>query len=119
MFEYVTSGDGFYKDGSFIQHQALAYMGGYGAQLYEKLSILFSVFAGSEYELTYDDEAEQLIFDMVFDGIEPFIYNGLCMDMISGRDITRNTSNDRLRGQNPGCNDADRGCDAKRAAGAL
>lgn len=98
VFEYVTSGDGFYKDGSFIQHQALAYMGGYGSQLYEKLSILFSVFAGSEYELTYDDEAEQLIFDMVFDGIEPFIYNGLCMDMISGRDITRNTSNDRLRG---------------------
>ena len=89
MFEYVTSGDGFYKDGSFIQHQALAYMGGYGSQLYEKLSILFSVFAGSDYELTYDDEAEQLIFDMVFDGIEPFIYNGLCMDMISGRDITR------------------------------
>lgn len=73
-------------------------MGGYGSQLYEKLSILFSVFAGSDYELTYDDEAEQLIFDMVFDGIEPFIYNGLCMDMISGRDITRNTSNDRLRG---------------------
>lgn len=98
VFEYVTSGDGFYEDGSFIQHQALAYMGGYGSQLYEKLSILFSVLAGSNYELTYDDQAEQLIFDMVFEGIEPFIYNGLCMDMISGRDITRNTSSDKKRG---------------------
>lgn len=98
VFEYVTSGDGFYKDGSFIQHQALAYMGGYGSQLYEKLSILFSVLAGSNYELTYDDQAEQLIFDMVFEGIEPFLYNGLCMDMISGRDITRKTSNDKARG---------------------
>ena len=35
---------------------------------------------------------------MVFEGIEPFLYNGLCMDMISGRDITRNTSSDKERG---------------------
>lgn len=98
VFQYVTSGDGFYEDGSFIQHQALAYMGGYGSQLYEKLSILFSVFAGSDYELVYDDHAEQILFDMVFEGIEPFIYDGLCMDMISGRDITRNTAYDKKRG---------------------
>ncbi|MDR0925870.1 MAG: DNRLRE domain-containing protein, partial [Hungatella sp.] len=98
VFEYVTTGDGFYEDGSFIQHQALAYMGGYGSQLYEKLSILFSVFSGTDFELTYEDHAEQLIFDMVFEGIEPFIYNGLCMDMVSGRDITRKTSNDKARG---------------------
>ena len=98
VFEYVTTGDGFYEDGSFIQHQALAYMGGYGSQLYEKLSILFSVFSGTDFELTYEDHAEQLIFDMVFEGIEPFIYNGLCMDMVSGRDITRKTTNDKDRG---------------------
>lgn len=98
VFQYVTSGDGFYEDGSFIQHQALAYMGGYGSQLYEKLSILFSVLAGSDYELTYEDQAEQIIFDMVFEGIEPFLYDGLCMDMISGRDMTRNTASDKSRG---------------------
>lgn len=98
VFEYVTTGDGFYRDGSFIQHQALAYMGGYGSQLYEKLSILFSVFSGTDFELTYEDHAEQLVFDMVFEGIEPFIYNGLCMDMISGRDVTRKYSNDKVRG---------------------
>ena len=98
VFVYVTSGDGFYEDGSFIQHQALAYMGGYGSSLYEKLSILFSVFSGTEFELAYDDQAEQLIFDVVFEGIEPFLYDGLCMDMISGRDITRKESSDRERG---------------------
>lgn len=98
VFEYVTTGDGFYEDGSFIQHQALAYMGGYGSQLYEKLSILFSVFSGTDFELTYQDHGEQLVFDMVFEGIEPFIYNGLCMDMVSGRDVTRKTSNDKARG---------------------
>lgn len=98
VFEYVTAGDGFYRDGSFIQHQALAYMGGYGSQLYEKLSILFSVFSGTDFELTYRDHGEQLVFDMVFEGIEPFIYNGLCMDMVSGRDVTRKYSNDKVRG---------------------
>ncbi|ADL05163.1 polysaccharide lyase family 8 super-sandwich domain-containing protein [Lacrimispora saccharolytica] len=98
VFKYVTGGDGFYEDGSFIQHQALAYMGGYGSQLYEKLSILFSVFSGTDFELTYEDHAEQLIYDMIFEGIEPFIYHGLCMDLVSGRDITRKTSNDKTRG---------------------
>ena len=98
VFEYVTDGDGFYEDGSFIQHQALAYMGGYGSQLYEKLSILFSVLSGSDYELVYDDNAQQLIFDMVFEGIEPFIYDGLCMDMVSGRSVTRKETNDKNRG---------------------
>ena len=29
--EYVTSGDGFYRDGSFIQHDNVAYNGTYAA----------------------------------------------------------------------------------------
>lgn len=98
VFQYVKTGDGFYEDGSFIQHQALAYMGGYGSSLYEKLSILFQVLHGTKYELTYDDGAEKLIFDMVFEGIEPFLYNGVFMDMVSGRDITRKTAYDKKRG---------------------
>lgn len=98
VFTYVTSGDGFYEDGSFIQHQALAYMGGYGAQLYEKLSIFFHVLNDTKWELTYDDHAEQLVFDMIFEGMEPFLYNGIFVDMVSGRDITRNASCDKERG---------------------
>jgi len=33
VFPYVTTGDGFYADGSFIQHRALPYQGEYGAHL--------------------------------------------------------------------------------------
>lgn len=98
VFAYVTTGDGFYRDGSFIQHQALAYMGGYGASLYEKLSVLFSVLKDSDWELSYDDGSEQLIFDMIFEGIEPLMYDANFMDMASGRDITRKGSSDRKRG---------------------
>lgn len=98
VFTYVKTGDGFYEDGSFIQHQALAYMGGYGSQLYEKLGIFFVVFKDSDWELTYDDGAEQLVFDMVFNGIEPFFYDGLFMDMVSSRGITRKGTDDKVRG---------------------
>lgn len=98
VFSYVTTGDGFYEDGSFIQHGALAFMGGYGKSLYEKLSIFFVVMKDSPWELTYEDHAEQLVFDMIFKGIEPFYHQGLFMDMVSGRDITRKGSNDKIRG---------------------
>lgn len=98
VFAYVDTGDGFYRDGSFIQHQALAYIGGYGSDLYEKLSIFFVVLKDSRWELTYSDGAEQLAFDMIVKGIEPFFYKGLFMDMVSGRGITRKESSDKTRG---------------------
>lgn len=98
VFEYVTTGDGFYEDGSFIQHQALAFIGGYGKDLYEKLSIFFVVMKDSNWEISYNDGAENLVFDMIFEGIEPFFHEGRFMDMVSGRDIVRQKSYDKERG---------------------
>lgn len=98
VFEYVTTGDGFYEDGSFIQHQALAFIGGYGKDLYEKLSIFFVVMKDSSWEISYDDGAENLVFDMIFEGIEPFFHEGRFMDMVSSRDVVRKASYDKERG---------------------
>ncbi len=36
---YVTSGDGFYEDGSFVQHQWHPYNGGYGSSMLHHLSV--------------------------------------------------------------------------------
>ena len=36
MFAFVTSGDGFYVDGSFIQHTRHPYTGSYGLVLLER-----------------------------------------------------------------------------------
>src|SRR5690606_3962423 len=33
IFPYVTKGDGFYSDGSFVQHKNFAYTGGYGSSI--------------------------------------------------------------------------------------
>lgn len=72
VLQYVISGDGFYRDGSYIQHRAIGYIGGYGIPLYEKFSLLFSVLAGTDYEMVYPDNAQQLMSDMIFEGCERF-----------------------------------------------
>ncbi|MFV0413348.1 MAG: DNRLRE domain-containing protein, partial [Oscillospiraceae bacterium] len=98
VFAYVTAGDGFYQDGSYIQHQALSFMGAYGKDLYTQLSIFFVTLKSSPWQLSYEDGCEKIPFDMIFEGVEPFFYNGLYMDMVSGRDIVRQNKTDKRRG---------------------
>ena len=37
-FNYVEKGDGFYQDGSFVQHTVYGYIGGYGSALIHAFS---------------------------------------------------------------------------------
>ena len=46
-WQYVTSGDGFFRDGSFVQHSTLGYTGTYGVVLLGGLSKLFALLADS------------------------------------------------------------------------
>lgn len=94
---YEGCADGFFKDGSYIQHQALAYIGGYGSDLYCNLALFLRVLKGSRWEIKYPDGREQLAFDTVFLGIEPFLYKKHMMDMVSGRMVTRPSQSDLLR----------------------
>lgn len=94
---YSKDADGFYADGSFIQHQGLAYITGYGADLYNNLGVFLVALNGSDWEIQYDDNAEYIAYDFVFSGVEPFLYSTRAMDLVSGRDITRKESYDRER----------------------
>lgn len=96
VFPYVTTGDGYYADGSFIQHTNVPYIGGYGAVLVDGLGRLFALLAGSTWEVT--DPGQQLFLDTIDMAIAPFIYNGLMMDCVSGRGISRETGSDHERG---------------------
>ena len=87
VFPYVTSGDGFYADGSFIQHTTTPYIGGYGAVLDDGLGRLFALLRGSAWQV--DDPGSQLFLDTVENAVAPFVYNGLMMDNVSGRGISR------------------------------
>ncbi|MFG3367679.1 polysaccharide lyase 8 family protein [Streptomyces sp. NPDC090032] len=95
VFPYVTSGDGFYTDGSFIQHTSIPYIGGYGSVLHDGVGRLLALLRGSSWELK--DPNTQLFLDTVEKAVAPFIYNGLMMDNVSARGISRNGSNDHLR----------------------
>lgn len=79
--------DGFWQDGSYFQHSTIAYMGGYGAALYESLAPFFYVFADTEWELVYSDNAQDIPLDFIFKGIEPLIYDGSFMEMAAGRHV--------------------------------
>lgn len=79
--------DGFWMDGSYFQHSTIAYTGGYGAALYQKLAPFFYVFSDSPWELTYSDNAQDVPLNFIFEGIEPLIYNGSFMEMAAGRHV--------------------------------
>ncbi|MEV7520286.1 polysaccharide lyase 8 family protein [Streptomyces sp. NPDC091371] len=87
VFPLVTSGDGFYADGSFVQHTHLSYTGSYGAVLLGGLAGLFSLLSGSAWAVT--DPDRQLVLDAVEKSFAPFLYNGLMMDAVSGRSTSR------------------------------
>ncbi|MEW2289133.1 polysaccharide lyase 8 family protein [Streptomyces sp. NPDC047841] len=87
VFPYVTRGDGLYADGSFVQHTWVAYSGTYGQVLLDGLGRLFALLAGSEWEVT--DPARQNILDGVEHAYAPLIHDGLVMDCVNGRAISR------------------------------
>jgi hyaluronate lyase len=97
IFHYVTVGDGYHADGSFIQHNDVPYTGTYGIVLLGGLARLFTFFAGTPWEVK--DEGLKIVFDAVERTYTPFIYNGLMMDGVSGRAITRSGSRDRGHGR--------------------
>ncbi|MFJ6570828.1 polysaccharide lyase 8 family protein [Streptomyces sp. NPDC091292] len=87
VFPYVTSGDGLYADGSFIQHTWVAYSGTYGQVMLDGLGRLFALLAGSDWEVT--DPGKQIILDSVEHAYAPLIVDGLVMDSVNGRAISR------------------------------
>ncbi|MFJ9868724.1 polysaccharide lyase 8 family protein [Streptomyces sp. NPDC101165] len=87
VFPYVTRGDGLYADGSFVQHAWVAYSGTYGQVLLDGLGRLFALLAGSPWEVT--DPARQNVLDSVEHAYAPLIHEGLVMDCVNGRAISR------------------------------
>jgi hyaluronate lyase len=96
VFPYVTEGDGYYADGSFIQHTNIPYIGGYGSVLVSGLGRLFALLRGSSWEVT--DPNQSLFLDTIDNALAPFIYNGLMMDCVSSRGITRQGGSDHTKG---------------------
>ncbi|MFG2138061.1 polysaccharide lyase 8 family protein [Streptomyces sp. NPDC048650] len=87
VFPYVTTGDGIHADGSVVQHTWVPCTGSYGAVLIDGLSRLFALLGGSPWAVT--DPGRQMFLDAVERSYAPFLFNGLMMDGVSGRAVSR------------------------------
>ncbi|MEU8379192.1 polysaccharide lyase 8 family protein [Streptosporangium sp. NPDC048865] len=77
-------GDGFYRDGSFIQHDVYPYTGSYGVDYLESVAKLIAMLAGSPWEITGVGN----VYDLVDRSFVPFLFDGLMMDCVRGRQIS-------------------------------
>ncbi|WP_370370636.1 polysaccharide lyase 8 family protein [Catenulispora sp. GP43] len=93
LFEYATSGDGFYEDGSLIQHDTVAYTGSYGVVLLTSVAEVLALLRGSPWEVS--DPGVSVVFDAVEKSFLPFLFEGRMMDTVRGRAIARQHSRDR------------------------
>jgi len=95
--KFVEESDGFYKDGSFIQHYYHGYTGGYGISFIYFLSEVLYILKDTKYEVS---DAESGILKEIFhNSFEPLMFNCNIMAMIRGREISRSKSNDFKRGK--------------------
>ncbi|MEO3872863.1 polysaccharide lyase 8 family protein [Nonomuraea sp. B12E4] len=88
-------GDGFYRDGSFIQHDVYPYTGSYGVDYLESVAELIAMLAQSPWEIP--DIA--YVYDIVDRSFVPFVFDGLMMDCVRGRAISRQGHRDYHSGQ--------------------
>lgn len=89
-------GEGFYRDGSFIQHEAIPYAGGYGEVLLSGIGEILYVISNSEYTSVVKKVDD--LYEIILNSFEPFFYNGSFTDMLSGRGIDRANNSDSVIG---------------------
>ena len=72
LFTIVKKGDGFYEDGSFIQHNFFPYNGGYGQSLIAGIANLLYVLDGTPWDI--NEIAKNNVYRWVYNAYEMFIY---------------------------------------------
>ncbi|MGZ2361436.1 polysaccharide lyase 8 family protein [Streptomyces sp. 372A] len=96
LFRYTTSGDGFYEDGSFVQHSVVAYTGSYGTVLLGGAAWLLSLLAGSPWAVA--DPEVSVMYEAVERSFVPVVFDGLMMDAVRGRAVSRERAGDHRDG---------------------
>ena len=90
VLNFVKEGQGFYRDGSFIDHTDVAYTGAYGNVLMDGFSQILPMIANTSFALP--DEKTAILYEWIDRAYFPIILNGELMDMTRGRSISRATA---------------------------
>ncbi|MBN7820218.1 polysaccharide lyase family 8 super-sandwich domain-containing protein [Bowmanella yangjiangensis] len=97
VFEYVDSGDGFYRDGSYIQHKDIPYIGTYGLVLFEGVNRIFTLLQGTKWQPS--SAVYHLILDRYQTHLLPFLVEERLLDAVSGRGPSRGWAQSNHRGK--------------------
>ncbi|PZF81828.1 polysaccharide lyase family 8 super-sandwich domain-containing protein [Jiangella anatolica] len=82
--------DGYYADGSFIQHHSVAYTGAYGRALLTRVVQTLKILAGTGFA---DGAAlVPVVQRWVTDGFAPLIFEGWMMEIVKGRSVSRTST---------------------------
>lgn len=92
LFRLVTSGNGFYADGSYIDHSKLPYVGTYGNVALAGVARSLVLLAGSPWTVTDPDVTT--ILDAPEKSFAPFIWNGRMLETVRGRAVSRQAERD-------------------------
>lgn len=93
VFTYVQSNatgkerNGFYKDGSYIDHQDVPYTGAYGVVLLEGISQMMPMIKETPFKDS--NQNDTTLKSWIDEGFMPLIYKGEMMDLSRGRAISR------------------------------
>ncbi|MBO1333614.1 polysaccharide lyase family 8 super-sandwich domain-containing protein [Streptomyces sp. VRA16 Mangrove soil] len=79
--------DGYYADGSFIQHASVAYTGAYGKGLLTRVVQTLKILDGTGFVAA--DALLPTIHGWVRDGFAPLIFEGWMMEAVKGRSVSR------------------------------
>lgn len=79
--------DGFYEDGSFIQHHRVAYTGSYGKVLLNRIMQTMNILNGSSYNP--EEILVPTVQNWLYQGFSPVIFEGYMMEIVKGRAVSR------------------------------
>jgi hyaluronate lyase len=77
--------DGYYADGSFIQHDSVAYTGSYGKALLTRVVQAVKMLDGTPYA----GSAVEVVRGWVVNGFAPLVFEGWLMEIVKGRAVSR------------------------------
>ncbi|WP_235854926.1 polysaccharide lyase family 8 super-sandwich domain-containing protein [Nonomuraea aridisoli] len=78
--------DGYYADGSFIQHHSVAYTGSYGRALLTRVVQTLKTLDGAT---STGPDLAGVVYRWVADGFAPLIFEGWMMEIVKGRAVSR------------------------------
>lgn len=82
--------DGYYADGSFIQHHSVAYTGSYGRALLTRVAQTLDVLHGTDW--LADDTLPDTVLRWLRSGFAPLVTDGWMMEAVKGRAVSRTNS---------------------------